>query len=166
MKTTEGTKIKSPENVAYSTIMGLHLRRILEPYHLAKSSKDLMCVYSSTYRCPQPNCNGECPEFPEVLRISDLIGKDLAKRLSMQNAVKRYHNKHKDSSGNFGFTIITKTDKWFSLHGMYNSKGKIYHLGFSTFDFRKQFSFEEMPKSLEDLVLKVLTKVQEWMVET
>jgi hypothetical protein len=65
------------------------------------------------------------------IHISDITGPALKKHLGVRVAVKRYHNKHKDGSGNFGFTLY-KGEQCYDLAGSYDSTGKVYSLQFGT----------------------------------
>ena len=51
----------------------------------------------------------------------------MKKSLGAQRVIKRYHNKHVDGSGNFGFTII-HTNVWFTLNGSYDESGVLLYL--------------------------------------
>jgi len=66
------------------------------------------------------------------LTISQLSGLKLKEDIGFSRATKRYHNKHKDGSGNFGFTLV-KDDAWFNLSGDYDSKGNVWSLGFGKY---------------------------------
>ena len=65
------------------------------------------------------------------------IKKDLIKKgLHIQRVIKRYHNKHKNGSGNFGFTITAlgnDGEMWLTLDGEYDSNEEIYVLTLGKF---------------------------------
>jgi hypothetical protein len=81
------------------------------------------------------------------MNLDALSGCVLRKALNASNVRMTYHNKHKDGSGNFGFTIIFKkdgvkdvgcgmtapNDVWYSMHGYYNSIKQVYALHFGTY---------------------------------
>ena len=95
------------------------------------------------------------------VKIEDIKGhrikKDLqGKEIPINRVIKRYHNKHKDGSGNFGFTIRVKDDNdetWHTMDGEYNSNGEITILEISNFQYsnRKPLSTESYEAFIGDL---------------
>ena len=99
------------------------------------------------------------------------IKRELKKRdINIVRVVKRYHNKHKDGSGNFGFTIVTnptgntekdkwgrfKYEKWHSLDGEYNTDEEIFVLRFGSFSGAGEdvgcVSFDDMIRGIEKII--------------
>lgn len=76
--------------------------------------------------------NLPCDTIVSKIKIDELKGARLKKDLGLDRAIKRYHNKHVDGSGNFGFTLI-KNGKWYTLDGDYTRDGFVYHLHFGAF---------------------------------
>src|SRR6266446_4099341 len=72
------------------------------------------------------------------VRVGEFTGAKLKKDLAAIRAIKRYHNRHKDGSGNFGFTIVRfdpsllntyhQGERWFDINGDHGSNGCIIHL--------------------------------------
>lgn len=102
-----------------------------------------------------------------MISISELTGHRLKKDLGAERCIKRYHNKHVDGSGNFGFTIV-KNRVWFTLDGDYGSDGAAYRLHYSTFGYTGDpfrgfagASYEEFAKELSSYIdVKVARRVQ------
>ena len=77
------------------------------------------------------------------MKFEDLKGLALKKDLDLIRGIKRYHNKHTDNSGNFGFTLIKKDVRvkglnndnqiWFSLDGDYNKEHDVFNLSLGRF---------------------------------
>lgn len=81
------------------------------------------------------------------MNLDALSGSILRKALNASNVRMTYHNKHKDGSGNFGFTIIFKkdgvkdvgcgmtasNDTWYSMHGNYNALKRVFGLHFGSY---------------------------------
>ena len=66
-----------------------------------------------------------------TLTIDELKGQRLKKDLGLDAAIKVWHNKHKDGSGNFGF-MLRRGARWVRLAGSYTPSGKIYELSVET----------------------------------
>lgn len=65
------------------------------------------------------------------MNIKELNGRKLKKDLGLKSCLKRWHNKHVDKSGNFGYNLIVGDGKQdYEITGDYNSKGEIYSLDF------------------------------------
>jgi hypothetical protein len=72
------------------------------------------------------------------VRVGELTGSKLKKDLGAIRAIKRYHNKHRDGSGNFGFTIVKhdpalentyhEGERWFNVNGDYAGNGCVVRL--------------------------------------
>ena len=75
------------------------------------------------------------------MQVSELKGLKIKRNLRkkgipVSHVIKRYHNRHKDGSGNFGFTIRVGnglSDFWFSLDGEYDERREVIKLELSDF---------------------------------
>ena len=67
------------------------------------------------------------------MKIEEINGRKIKKYLEADRAMLRYHNRHVDGSGNFGYTI-QKNGHWYSLDGQYDEIGEVYTLDFSSFN--------------------------------
>jgi hypothetical protein len=67
------------------------------------------------------------------IKKSDFDGWDLKEVDDVKSAMQRYHNEHKDGSGNFGYTIKDEEGNWYNLTGRYNSEGEITELRFGDY---------------------------------
>ena len=88
------------------------------------------------------------------IMLKDLSGRLLREDLGLKNAIKRYHNRHKDGSGNFGFTLVTERDKWFTLDGNYDESEQIMSLKIADYSGERQLSLsvdEKMSVILEQI---------------
>ena len=83
------------------------------------------------------------------LTLNELKGQKLKKDLKLDSAVKSWHNKHKDGSGNFGI-MLTKGTKWVRLAGFHTPSGKVYNLTIET--------AEHAPKSISAKTYEELIK--------
>ena len=97
------------------------------------------------------------------MKITELNGKEVKRLCGCIRAIKRYHNRHKDGSGNFGFTLVypapagsqaQDAEAWYSLDGDYGSVGEICFLELRTFS--GSASCQINPKSIA--VLAALIK--------
>ena len=83
--------------------------------------------------------------------------KELKKVYSFEYCSFRYHNKHKNGSGNFG-TNLRKGDfgvlgyENFEISGDYNSLGEIYSLSFG---LAYQHGYKIAVKTLQELYLRI-----------
>ena len=101
----------------------------------------------------------------QKLTIQDLKGskikKDLQKyAINVNKLIKRYHNKHIDGSGNFGFTIRVN-DIWLTMDGEYNSKGEITILEICKFDYGNRHilninSYEDFIYDLANNIMRLI----------
>lgn len=68
------------------------------------------------------------------MKISEITGSKLKRDLEAKRALKSYHNKHRDGSGNFGFVVVFDDprgltgERWFRIDGDYSSTGEIRSL--------------------------------------
>ena len=68
----------------------------------------------------------------KMINIKQIDGRDLKKRVGADRVIKRYHNKHKSGSGNFGYTIRMPDDSVYDITGDYGRDGTIYNLKVDT----------------------------------
>jgi len=81
------------------------------------------------------------------MQVSELKGLKIKRNLRkkgipVSHVIKRYHNRHKDGSGNFGFTIRVGnglTDFWFSLDGEYDERREVIKLELSDYGYSTRF---------------------------
>ena len=70
----------------------------------------------------------------ETMKISEITGSKLKRDLGGKRALKSYHNKHRDGSGNFGFVVVFDDpgglagERWFRIDGEYSSTGEVTRL--------------------------------------
>lgn len=108
-----------------------------------------------------------------VLKFDELKGARMKKSMNASMVRKRYHNKHVDGSGNFGFTIRDLDKNCWDMHGAYNpdkvvrrlSFGDCSSLGVEMIRDREGFDYDHMSslvkkamyrdkaKGLEELIL-------------
>ena len=72
------------------------------------------------------------------MNYQELNGSKLRKDLEVAKVRKRYHNKHIDGSGNFGFTVIDGGN-WYTLDGEYVTSGILARITFGTYGFGNWF---------------------------
>jgi len=100
-----------------------------------------------------------------MININELRGQKLKKDLGVYKAIKRYHNKHRDGSGNFGFTI-RQDKRWFTLDGDYNRNGEITCLYFGLFsEAGEKISINSYQEAIRDMIRIIMrdgTKVTVW----
>lgn len=90
------------------------------------------------------------------LKFEDLKGTTLKKLFNVKSVSKRYHNKHIDNSGNFGFTIIPfNNGSWFDLNGTYDKEHNLRGLELSFFGSWKE---EE-----DNIYREMLNKLNTWI---
>ena len=93
-------------------------------------------------------------EAETSLTLDELRGQRLKKDLKLDSAVRTWHNKRKDRSGTFGFTL-TKGRKWVRLAGSHTPSGKVYDLTIETAEHSPKSisakSYEELIKQLGKL---------------
>jgi len=110
-----------------------------------------------------------------VLKISELKGlkikKDLRKAgIPVSHVIKRYHNKHKDGSGNFGFTVRVGNgwnDLWFTIDGEYNQNGEVTVLEIKDYgysgdrldEFLETSSYQAMIQNLVGIFRRLLLQL-------
>lgn len=69
------------------------------------------------------------------MKINELNGRKMKKDIvDCSRCIKRYHNKHVDGSGNFGFTVVVR-DKWFTIDGNYDSEGNVHSLSYGLYAY-------------------------------
>jgi uncharacterized protein with NRDE domain len=105
------------------------------------------------------------PGFLKGLNFSALSGPKIKKFSGADRAVKRYHNKHKRGSGNFGFNIVWGT--WgepnyinIDLNGDYDPSGEIYNLSVHEYGNRNSREYDEKIKTVYR-ALKELVEVKQ-----
>ena len=68
------------------------------------------------------------------MQIDELKGHKIKKDIEAETVRKEYHNKHKDGSGNFGFSIkYPENNTLYRLDGEYNRDGRIYYLDYGKY---------------------------------
>ena len=67
------------------------------------------------------------------MKISELKGSRIKRDIKAETVRKEYHNKHKDGSGNFGFSIRFNNGNLYRLDGNYNKDGNIYSLDYGKY---------------------------------
>jgi hypothetical protein len=102
---------------------------------------------------------GRIPEGVKTnILFSEISGAKLKKDLNLKNAIKGFHNKHRDGSGNFGFVLITKDDKHYQVAGDYATDGTVYNLVAGTYggglDKVEAKSYDELINKLKNIVNK------------
>lgn len=93
------------------------------------------------------------------MKYDELKGVSLKKDLNLDRAIKRYHNKHKDNSGNFGFTLIKNDIRFkdrlcFDLDGDYNSEKDIYSLSLGLISSCPTKIISNMNSIIKEITLK------------
>jgi len=68
------------------------------------------------------------------MEISELRGSGIKRDLGAKRALKSYHNKHVDGSGNFGFVVVFEDggsmtgERWLRIDGDYSASREITRL--------------------------------------
>ncbi len=94
------------------------------------------------------------------IKINELKGSRFKKDLSLLRAIKSYQNKHKNQSGNFGFTLIIEKDKkevWFRIDGEYNINQQITKLNLSfygSYDPEHEKEYNQLSAYFQDILKK------------
>jgi len=92
-----------------------------------------------------------------MLRITDFDGHKLKAKLNAKNVRKRYHNKHKRGSGNFGYDIYLANSSY-DMAGEYNADKVVYGLSirpyYGTSDSDAQREIPLIRKALQEIILE------------
>ena len=94
------------------------------------------------------------------IKINELKGTRFKKDLGLLRAIKSYQNKHKNKSGNFGFTLIIEKDKkevWFRIDGDYNINQQITKLNLSfygSYDPEHEKEYNQLSAYFQDILKK------------
>lgn len=62
---------------------------------------------------------------PLRMAVREFSGRGLKRDLGLRLARSQWSNPHKDGSGNFGFVLVGRDNKWYTLSGEYDSQGRV-----------------------------------------